>query len=203
MNLSIGNRAQAPTIKRFTVEEYHRLGELGFLTEGDRIELIRGELVYMAAKGTAHEACNRKLIRELPKLIGDRATLQDQSPVVMPTDGAPEPDFTIVKNRADDYLEAHPTPEDVILLIEISDSSLTYDQETKLSLYAENNIQDYWIFNLLENVLETYSEPYQKLQGEFGYRLKRVLLPNEAIALPHFPDLILDLSKTFPTKITH
>ena len=195
--------AQALTIKRFTVEEYHRLGELGFLTADDRIELIRGELVYMAAKGTAHEACNRKLIRELFKLIGDRATLQDQSPVVMQTDGAPEPDFAVVKNRDDDYVSSHPTPEDVLLLIEIADSSLTYDQETKLCLYAENNIQDYWIFNLLENVLETYSEPYQKLQGAFGYRLKRVLLTNEAIALPHFPDLILDLSKTFPAKITH
>ncbi|PZV17208.1 MAG: hypothetical protein DCF22_03885 [Leptolyngbya sp.] len=202
MNLSTGNHAQTPTIKRFTLEEYHRLGELGFFAQGDRIELIRGELVYMAAKGTAHEACNRKLIRELPKLIGDRATLQDQSPVVMPTDGAPEPDFAVVKNRDDDYVSIHPTPEDVLLLIEISDSSLTYDQETKLSLYAENNIQDYWIFNLLENVLETYSEPYQRFQGDFGYRIKRVSLPNEAISLPHFPDLILDLSKTFPAKIT-
>jgi Uma2 family endonuclease len=201
MNLSPSKRPQAPTIKRFTLEEYHRLGELGFFAAGDRVELIRGELIYMAAKGTAHEACNRKLIRELFKLIGDRATLQDQSPVIMPTDGAPEPDFAIVKNRDDDYVTTHPTPEDVLLLIEISDSSLTYDQEIKLSLYAENTIQNYWIFNLLENVLETYSEPYQKFQGDFGYRIKKVALPSDAIALPHFPDLILDLSKTFPATL--
>ncbi len=202
MNLSTGKRAQAPTIKRFTLEEYHRLSELGFLTEGDRIELIRGELVYMAAKGTAHEVCLTKLIRALPKLLSDQATVRCQSPILL-TGSEPEPDFTIVKNRSDDYLESHPNSADVWLLIEISDSSLTYDQETKLSLYAENNIQDYWIFNLLENILETYSEPYQKFQGDFGYQIKRVLLPNEAIALPHFPDLILDLSKTFPAKITN
>ncbi|MGV0023653.1 Uma2 family endonuclease [Phormidesmis priestleyi] len=201
MNLPIAKSPSQPTVKRFTLDEYHRLSELGFFAETDRVELIRGELVYMAAKGTAHEACNRKLIRELPKLIGDRATLQDQSPITMPTDGEPEPDFAVVKNRDDDYVSTHPKPEDVLLLIEISDSSLSYDQETKLSLYAENKIQHYWIFNLLENVLETYSEPYQKLQG-FGYRVKRVLLANEAVALPHFPDLILDLSKTFPAKLT-
>ncbi len=200
--ISADKRVQVPTIKRFTVEEYHRLGELGFLAEGDRIELIRGELVYMAAKGTAHEVCLTKLIRELPRLLSDQATVRCQSPIIL-SKSEPEPDFTIVKNRSDDYLESHPNSADVWLLIEISDSSLTYDQETKLSLYAENNIQDYWIFNLLENVLETYSEPYQNWQGEFGYRLKRVVLPNEAIALSHFPDLILDLSKTFPAKITN
>ncbi|MEX0269622.1 Uma2 family endonuclease [Leptolyngbyaceae cyanobacterium UHCC 1019] len=202
MNLSTGKHAQAPTIKRFTLEEYHRLGELGFLTASDRIELIRGELVYMAAKGTAHEVCLTKLIREFPRLLADQAPVRCQSPIIL-TNSEPEPDLTIVKNRSDDYLESHPNSEDLWLLIEISDSSLTYDQETKLSLYAEHNIQDYWIFNLLENVLETYSEPYQKLQGDFGYQVKRVFLPNDAIALPHFPDLILDLSKTFPAKITN
>ena len=139
--------AQALTIKRFTVEEYHRLGELGFLTADDRIELIRGELVYMTAKGTAHEVCLTKLLRELPRL-SDQATVRFQSPIIL-TGSEPEPDFTIVKNRSDDYLEAHQTSENVWLLIEISDSSLTYDQETKLNLYAEYNIQDtgsltYW-----------------------------------------------------------
>jgi Uma2 family endonuclease len=81
MNLFTNKRAQVPTVKRFTLEEYHRLGELGFLTEDDRIELIRGELVYMAAKGTAHEVCLTKLIRELTKLLPDQATVRfDGSP---------------------------------------------------------------------------------------------------------------------------
>jgi Uma2 family endonuclease len=200
MNLSSNKRTSSPTVKRFTLEEYHRLGELGFFAESDRVELIRGELVTMAAKGTAHEVCLTKLIRELPKLLSDRATVRCQSPIIF-SNSEPEPDFTIVKNRADDYLKSHPKPEDVLLLVELSDSSLTYDQETKLSLYAEHNIQDYWIFNLLENVLETYSQPYQRLQG-FGYQVKRVWLANERIALPHFSDLILDLAKTFPPKVT-
>jgi len=186
------------TLKRFTLAEYHRLLELGFLNEDDRVELIHGQIVEMTAKGTAHEVCITRLIRELLKLVGDRATLRSQSPLILPSDNEPEPDFTIVQNRADDYLSSHPNPADVLLVIEISDSSLSYDQEVKLPLYAGAGISDYWIFNLVENHLEVYSEPYQDLQGKFGYGMKRIILPNQAIALPCFPDLSLDLSKVFP-----
>ena len=197
MNLPAIKRPNAPAVKRFTLEDYHYLEELGFFGESDRVELIRGELINMAAKGRSHEVCLTKLIRELFKLVSDRATIRCQSPITLPSASEPEPDFTIVKNRPDDYLDAHPDPDDVLLVIEISDSSLSYDQETKLSLYAECGIQTYWIFNLMESVLETYGEPYPKLQG-FGYRAKRVLLPNESVALPHFADLILELSRVFP-----
>ncbi|GAB1542576.1 Uma2 family endonuclease [Scytonema sp. NUACC21] len=186
------------TPKHFTIAEYHRLIELGFFSEDDRVELIRGQIIQMVAKGTAHEACNRRLLRELPKLLSDRATLQNQSPITLPADGEPEPDFAIVRNRGDDYLSAHPTPEEVFLVIEIADSSLAYDQEVKLPLYAEAGITHYWLFNLPENCLETYSEPYQKPQGKFDYRVKRIVLQNETIVLPHFPDLSLDLAKVFP-----
>jgi Uma2 family endonuclease len=149
------------TTKRFTIAEYQRLAELGFLGEDDRVELVRGEIVQMAAKGTAHSALNKRLLRELAKLVGDRATLQSQDPIALPNHSEPEPDLVILKNQPDDYLNGHPTPEDVLLLIEISDSSLSYDQTVKLPLYAEAKISHYWIFNLLDNRLETYSEPYQ------------------------------------------
>jgi Uma2 family endonuclease len=186
------------TLKRFSLGEYNRLGELGFFSEDDRVELIHGQIIQMAAKGTAHEVCLTRLLRELPKQIGDRATLRCQSPIVLPLDSEPEPDFTIVQNRADDYLNSHPSPEDVLLIIEISDSSLSYDQEEKLSLYAEAGITNYWIFNLLENHLEVNSEPYQGLLGKFGYGVKRIILPNQAIAIPFSPDSSLNLSRIFP-----
>lgn len=185
-------------LKRFTLDEYHRLAELGFLGEDDRVELIRGQIVEMTAKGTAHEVCITRLLRELPKLMSDRATLRCQSPIVLPPDNEPELDFTIVQNRADDYLSSHPQPVDILLVIEISDSSLSYDHEIKLPLYAEAGISDYWIFDLVENQLEVYSEPYQDLQYKFGYSTKRIVLPNKAIALPCFPNLVLDLVKVFP-----
>ena len=182
------------TAKRFTIDEYHRLADLGFFGEDDRVELIRGEIMQMAAKGTAHTTCCRNLLREL----AGQAELQCQDPITLSSNSEPEPDFAILRTRADNYLSAHPNPSDVLLVIEIADSSLSYDQEVKLLLYAEAGISDYWIFNLVENHLETYSEPYQELQGSFGYSVKRIILPNKAIALPCFSNLSLDLSRGFP-----
>lgn len=190
------------TAKRFTIAEYDRLAELGFFSEDERVELIRGEIIYMVSKGTAHSVCETRLERELYKLVGERATLRGQQPIIIPDFSEPEPDRVIVKNRDDDYLDAHPSPADILLLIEIADSSLKYDQEDKLSIYAEADICDYWIFNLVDNCLECYSEPYHDVQGKFGYRRKLIYLPNESVNLPCFLDLSLDLSKVFP-KITH
>jgi len=186
------------TAKRFTIFEYNRLTELGFFAEDDRVELIKGEIIQMAAKGTLHSVCNTRLYRELFKLIAGKATMRGQEPIILSDSSEPEPDLVIVQNRPDDYLRQHPSPSDVLLLIEIADSSLKYDQQEKLSVYAEAGISDYWIFNLVDNYLECYSEPYQSLHGQFGYRRKLIFLPNELINLPYFTDLILDLSKVFP-----
>jgi Uma2 family endonuclease len=84
------------TTKRFTLVEYHRLIELGFLTEDDRVELIRGELVQRAAKGTAHSVCNSKLVR-LDRLVGDRAVVRGQEPIILPVDSELEPDVVIAR----------------------------------------------------------------------------------------------------------
>lgn len=187
--------------KRFTLDEYHRLTELGFFHEDDHIELINGEIIEMVSKGTAHETCLRNLLRELPKLLGDRATLQSQAPIALPPNSEPEPDFAIVKNRDDNYLSSHPKPSDVLLVIEVSDSSLAYDQDVKIPLYAKAGIADYWIFNLFDNYLEFYSEPYQDNQGKYGYSNKRIFLSTQVISFPVFPDLSLDLVRVFPPKL--
>ncbi|MEH2168585.1 MAG: Uma2 family endonuclease [Nostoc sp.] len=187
--------------KRFTLNEYHRLGELGFFHEDDHIELINGEIIQMVAKGTAHETCLRKLLKELPKILGDKATLQSQAPIALPPNSEPEPDFAIVQNRADDYLSAHPKPADVLLVMEVSDSSLAYDQDVKIPLYAQAGIADYWIFNLFDNYLECYSEPYRDNQGKFVYLNKRIFLSNQVINFPCFPELSLNLARVFPPKL--
>lgn len=186
------------TTKRFTLAEYHRLIEFGFLSEDDRVELIRGELVQMAAKGTLHSVCNSKLVRELDRLVGDRAVVRGQEPIVLPADSQPEPDVVIAKGQPDDYLSNHPYPKDILLALEVSDSTLDYDQTVKLSLYAEDQIQDYWIVNLVAKQVECYSQPYQNPQGSFGYRLRQILLRYETIVIPGFPDLSLDLNRVFP-----
>ncbi|BAY30858.1 hypothetical protein NIES2107_27060 [Nostoc carneum NIES-2107] len=187
--------------KRFTLDEYHRLTDLGFFHEDDHIELVNGEIIEMVSKGKAHETCLRNLWKLLPKLVEDRATLQSQAPITIPPNSEPEPDFAIVKNKDDNYLSAHPAPSDVLLVIEVSDSSLDYDQVVKIPLYAQAGITDYWIFNLFDNHLECYSEPYADSLGKYGYSIKRIVLPNQTISLSCFPDLSLDLSKIFPPKL--
>ncbi|BAY90707.1 MULTISPECIES: Uma2 family endonuclease [unclassified Tolypothrix] len=186
------------TAKRFTLAEYHRLAELGFFKEGERVELIKGEIINMAAKGKPHSVCLTRLSRELFQLVKEQGTIRTQDPITIADNSEPEPDLVIVRNRADDYLANYPNPSDILLLIEIADSSLKYDQEVKLPLYAEAGIIDYWIFNLVDNYLEFYSEPYQTAQGKFGYRRKLIFLPNESVNLPSFTDLVLELSKVFP-----
>ncbi|MBE9201627.1 MULTISPECIES: Uma2 family endonuclease [unclassified Nodularia (in: cyanobacteria)] len=188
------------TAKRFTIDEYHRLAELSFFTEDDRVELIEGEIVQMVAKSTAHSVCETLLFRELIKLVADSALVRNQQPIIISQHSEPEPDLTIVRNVDDNYLSAHPQPSDILLVIEVADSSLKYDQEIKLPIYAKAAITNYWIFNLVDNYLECYSEPYQDFQDKFGYRCKLIFLPNETVNLSVFPDLVLDLSQVFPKK---
>ncbi len=189
-----------PTVtpKRFTVEDYHRLIKLGFLTENDQVELIRGELMQMVAKGTPHTVCNTSLVYEVTILLQRRAIVRGQEPITLPPNSEPEPDLVIVRNRSDRYLSGHPSSADILLVAEVADSTLKYDQEVKLPLYAESGISDYWIFNLVASCLEVYTQPYQDLQGNFGYASKQILLPNASVTLPGFPDLSLDLSSVFP-----
>jgi Uma2 family endonuclease len=186
------------TAKRFTIAEYHRLAELGFFAEDERVELIRGEIIQMSPKSKSHATFNRRLIREFSQLLGNLTTLQNQDPISIPPHSEPEPDLAILRNRDDDYLIDHPTAADILLVIEISSSTLKYDQEIKLPLYAQAGISDYWIFNLVDSCLESYSEPYQDAQGRYGYRRKLIFLPNDCVKLPFFQDLHLDLSKVFP-----
>ncbi len=188
----------AVTAKKFTIEEYHHLGELGFFDDKDRVELIRGEILEMPTKKPPHSVCNTKLWQQLFKLLGEQVEIRVQEPIILPSDSEPQPDIAIVKNKQDNYLSSHPQPEDILLVIEVSDSTLRYDQETKLSLYAEDKISHYWLVNLIDKQLEMYSEPYQKFNGETGYRFKQIALPNEVVKLLNFPDLSLDLSLIFP-----
>ncbi|MBO3460003.1 Uma2 family endonuclease [Aetokthonos hydrillicola Thurmond2011] len=191
----------AVTPKRFTVEDYHRLIELGFLTEQDRVELIKGELMQMVAKGTPHTVCNTRLFRELTILLQKQAIVRSQEPIILSPSSEPEPDLVIARYRPDDYLTGHPQPTDILLLVEIADATLKYDQQVKLPLYAECEIYNYWIFNLVAGCLEAYTQPYQDLQGSFGYANKQIFLPNTVVNLPNFPDLSIDLSTIFPNYI--
>ncbi len=188
----------AATRRKFTIAEYHQLVDLGFFTENDRIELIRGEIIEMAPKRTPHSVCNSLLWKQLYELIGKQAEIRVQEPITLPSNSEPEPDVVIANKKDDNYLSAHPTVEDIILVIEISDSTLKYDKETKLSLYAEAGINNYWIINLVDNHLEVYSNPFADNQGKFGYKNINIVLPDETIFIPDFIKVSLELDSIFP-----
>ena len=188
----------AATRRKFTIAEYHQLVDLGFFTENDRIELIRGEIIEMAPKRTPHSVCNSLLWKQLYELIGKQAEIRVQEPITLPSNSEPEPDVVIANKKGDNYLSAHPTVEDIILVIEISDSTLKYDKETKLSLYAEAGINNYWIINLVDNHLEVYSNPFADNQGNFGYKNTNLVLPDETIFIPDFTKVSLELNSIFP-----
>jgi len=188
--------------KRFTIAEYHRLDEIGLLQKGDReerTELISGEITYMVAKGIRHTFCCRNLLDELSNLIRGRAKLQCQDPILLPPDSQPEPDFVLLRDREDNYLTGHPNPNDILLVIEIADSSLNYDRDIKGALYAEAGIEHYWLFNLIDNRLEAYSEPYRDSQGKGNYAQRKYVLSHQAVSLPNFTDLQIELSRILPS----
>ena len=188
------------THKKFTLEEYHRLIEIGFFHEDDRIELIRGEIIEMVSKGTLHVFCCQNLLKNIVPLIGDEAILRCQDPITLPNNSEPEPDFTIARNCDDNYLSHHPYPEDILLVIEIADSSLDYDRQVKLPLYAEAGLAEYWIVNLFDRQLEVYRQPYQKNNGGFDYSQRQIFLPDATVAFPFLDARNLNLSNIFPNQ---
>ncbi len=182
--------------KLFSIDEYHRLINLGVFTETDRLELIKGQLVEMSPKGTAHSVTCSILYRELAILLDGVAALRCQDPISL-TDSEPEPDITIVRGKEADYFSHHPYPVDINLVIEVSDSTLVFDRTIKLSLYAEANLTNYWIVNSIDRQVECYSQPYQKPNGEYGYLSQQIYLPDRSIELANFPGIYLDLRLVF------
>ena len=134
--------------RRFTVDEYHRMAEAGILHEDEPVELIEGELIQMAAVGSRHMACVNDVTRLLIIGLGDRAIVSIQNPVRLSSGSEPEPDVAILRPRPDRYRTALPRPEDVLLVIEVSDTTLRYDRDVKLPLYAAAGIPEAWIVDL-------------------------------------------------------
>lgn len=145
--------------RTFTVEEYRRMGETGILTENDRVELIEGEIVKMSPIGDRHAACVGWLNRTLTLLLQHVALVWMQNPVHLNDYSEPEPDVLVLKPRNDFYRQAKPRPEDVLLLIEVSDSTLAYDRQIKVPLYARAGIPEVWMVNLDGERVETFADP--------------------------------------------
>ena len=157
------------TVKRhrFTVREYHTMVEAGLLSEDDRVELVDGEIVEMTPIGTRHLACVVALNHLLVDAADGRYFVSVQNPIILNEDNEPQPDLSLLKTRPEPTGEL-PGPQDVLLVIEVSDTTLGYDRGVKLPRYVHNGIPEVWIVDLQSQLVEIYSEPSSE-----GYRASR------------------------------
>ena len=148
-----------PHARRFTVSEYHRMAEAGILGEDDPVELLHGQIYVMSPIGSQHAACVRRLTRLFMLAAGEQAEVSVQNPIFLATDSEPEPDVALLVSRDDAYAARHPRPDEVLLLVEVSGSTLAFDQTTKLPLYAQAGIREVWIVALDEDRMHGYRQP--------------------------------------------
>jgi Uma2 family endonuclease len=183
------------TLRRWRRAEYDRLVELGVF-EDDPVELIGGHLVVAEPKGTYHTAAVSAAEYALRAILPPGWIVRTQAPILLDDESEPEPDLVAVPGRPADYRHAHPARP--ALAVEVADSSLAFDREHKGSLYARAGIQDYWIVNLVDRVLEVYREPVPDPSAPYGWRFQSVttLAPGSAtvpLAFPQRQILVADL----------
>jgi Uma2 family endonuclease len=177
---------------RLTVGDYHRLGKAGIFSEDDRVELIEGELIDMAPIGSEHAAVVKRLVRLFDRVIGEQAIVSAQDPVRLSNFSEPEPDIALLRYREDFYRHAHPRPDDVLLIVEVADTTLRYDCEVKLPLYGRHGIPEVWIVDLENRCLHLFREPV-----EGGYQQAQIIEHPEVMASLRLPDCSIDLSRLF------
>lgn len=170
----------------FKVGEYHRMAEAGILTEDDRVELIRGEIVQVSPIGSRHAACVDRFTQNLvPQVIG-RAIVRVQSPIQVSEDSEPQPDLVLLKLQPDFYATRHPQPDDVLLVVEVADTTAEFDRNVKIPLYGQAGIPESLLVDLGTELIEDYQDP-----SPHGYRTVRIFRPGESITLSTLPNVTL------------
>jgi Uma2 family endonuclease len=171
--------------RRFSVDEYYAMARAGILTEDERVELLAGEIVEMTPIGIRHAVCVGGLTDLFSRRFGDRALVWVQNPVRLDRNSEPEPDVVLVRRPLERYAGAHPVPEDVLLIVEVADTSLERDRALKLPLYAGAGIVDVWIINVEEREVEVYRQPsgdrYAHVQHFREGTVTSLAFPNEAV----------------------
>jgi Uma2 family endonuclease len=160
-----------PQVRRWNLQEYYRMGELGFFHD-QRVELIDGEILEMAPQGSAHFACVCLCADAMRNLFGADHVVRVQGPLRVDDESEPEPDIAVVAGSPRDFV-GKPHPSGAPLVIEVSDTSLDFDRGEKASLYARAGVADYWIVNLIDRCVEVYRDPVADQAARFGFRFAR------------------------------
>ncbi|XHR84809.1 MAG: Uma2 family endonuclease [Gloeotrichia echinulata GP01] len=183
-------------LRLWTVDEYHRMAEAGIFGGDERVELLAGKIIWMSAKGTAHRSAVARTDRLLQNSLRNLALICVQDPVKLNERSEPEPDIAVVKVDPLDYADHHPTPGEIYLIIEVADSSLKVDCETKAKAYSQAGIRDYWVLDVVNRQLHIFREP-----TEDGYQNEMILGENGTISPLQFPDLQIAIFDMLPLNL--
>lgn len=180
---------------RFDVTEYHALGAAGILAADERVELIQGELVDMSPIGSRHVGAVNRLNQILSQMFAGRAVVSVQNPILLGDFSEPQPDLALLRLRDDFYAEALPTSADVLLVVEVADSSLEYDRAVKIPLYGQAGIPEAWLFDLVQPGIDVHRGP-----APSGYGEVRRARSGEALSPLAFSGLELAVSTLLGSK---
>jgi Uma2 family endonuclease len=172
--------------RRFTIHEYHRMGDAGVLTENERVELLDGEVVEMSPIGPPHAGTVARLTALFVRRFGDRATIWVQNPIVLSLYSEPQPDLCVLASRSNFYVDAHPRPRDVLLGVEVMDTSRGYDRTLKLPLYAKADLREVWLVDLKAQAIDVYRRPALR-----GYRVHETAVRGQSVVPSAFPRIRL------------
>lgn len=185
---------ESPIVRhRLSVDDYQRMGEAGILGEQDRVELIDGEIIDMSPIGAPHAGAVNRLANRIKTALGEGAIVSTQNPIRIDRFNEPEPDIAVLLPRDDFYASAHPGPGDCLLVVEVAETSLRYDREVKLPLYARAGIPEVWLLDIAGRTLWIHTEP-----ADGSYRRGAEADDLARLVPSSMPGTAIDLSGIFP-----
>ena len=183
---------QILSARLINVKEYDQMIAHGILTTEDKVELLNGVIIEKMPKGTKHASVNDRVTSVFYKLFNDKVIVRNQNPIWLDEISEPEPDVVLAKPDEKFYSEYHPAPKDILLIVEISDTSLNRDRFSKGLAYANAGIRQYLVFNVSDETIEDYREP-----ASDGYGSKRTLHKGETFTLVAFPEIEIKTDDLF------
>ncbi len=189
------NPTSKPGVRLFTVEEYHQMTEIGVLHPDERVELIEGQIISMAAKGAVHVVTVSLAARLLQQVLGEAVLIRTQDPIWLHSGAEPEPDIAVVQGSLLDYSDHHPTPSETYLIIEVADSTLKFDCETKARSYAQAGIEDYWVLDVNNRQLFVFRQPVAA-----QYQDLTIYSEVDSLAPLKFPEQIVSIAQMLPSQ---
>ncbi|RUR86076.1 hypothetical protein PCC6912_09010 [Chlorogloeopsis fritschii PCC 6912] len=177
----------------WTIDDYHRMIEAEILTTEDKVELLEGQILEMSPQQPPHAATTQRTWKYLSRLLANRADIRVQLPVTLPPNSEPEPDIAVVRFDSREYLDGHPTTDDIFLLVEVADRTLNRDCKQKARTYAKAKIADYWVLDVNMRQVYVFREPTDN-----SYAQEITLDENATLSLVAFPEVEVRVKELFP-----